>query len=81
VRTEKVQKIIDSFPKENRPTLTYFCIKAMGEVLASQPYLNGSLSFGKFIPYETVDVSCLVDIGGGKDLAMLCLRGVDKMSV
>jgi len=28
-----------------------------------------------------VDVSCLVNIDGGKDLAMLCLRGVDKLSI
>lgn len=33
------------------------------------------------MPYETVDVSCLVDIEGGKDLAMICVEGVDKMSV
>jgi hypothetical protein len=35
----------------------------------------------KFVPYETADVSCLVDIGGGKDLAMVCIKGVDKMSI
>ena len=26
-------------------------------------------------------MSCLVDIGGGKDLAMVCMRGVEKMSI
>ena len=26
-------------------------------------------------------MSCLVDIGNGKDLAMVCVKGVDKMSV
>lgn len=33
------------------------------------------------MPYESVDVSCLIDIEGGKDLAIICLKGVDKMSV
>ncbi len=33
------------------------------------------------MPYETIDVSCLVDIEGGKDLAFVCIKGVDKMSV
>jgi pyruvate/2-oxoglutarate dehydrogenase complex dihydrolipoamide acyltransferase (E2) component len=35
----------------------------------------------QFVPYKTVDVSCLVNVEGGKDLAMTCLRGVDKMSI
>lgn len=26
-------------------------------------------------------MSCLVDIGGGKDLALVCVQGVDKMSI
>ena len=33
------------------------------------------------MPYDTIDVSCLVNIEGGKDLAMICIKGVDKMSV
>ena len=35
----------------------------------------------QFLGYEGVDVSCLVDIGGGKDLAMVLVKGVDKLSV
>lgn len=27
--------------------MTHFCIKAVGEVLAAQPFLNGILTFGK----------------------------------
>lgn len=30
VRVEKVQKIIESLPKETRPSLTHFAIKAAG---------------------------------------------------
>lgn len=30
--------------------MTHFCIKALGEVLAAQPFLNGILTFGK-VPY------------------------------
>jgi hypothetical protein len=33
------------------------------------------------VPYESVDISCLIDIEGGKDLAIVCLKGIDKMSV
>jgi hypothetical protein len=28
-----------------------------------------------------VDISCLIDVEGGKDLAALCIKGVEKMSV
>lgn len=47
VRTEKVEKIIAGLPKESRISMTHFCIKAVGEVLAAQPFLNGILTFGK----------------------------------
>ena len=30
VRVEKVKQIIESLPKENRPSLTHFAIKALG---------------------------------------------------
>ena len=36
---------------------------------------------GTFVQKQTVDVSTLVDIGGGKDLALLLVKGVDKMSI
>ena len=32
------------------------------------------------MPYDSVDISCLVDLDG-KDLAAVCIKGVDKMSV
>jgi len=32
-RVDKVLKLLDSLPKENRPTLTHFVIKAIGKLL------------------------------------------------
>jgi len=43
--------------------------------------MNGILTMGKFVPYKSVNISCLVDVEGGKDLAMVLIEGVDKMSV
>jgi hypothetical protein len=43
--------------------------------------LNGKLVFGKFVPYETADISCLIDVEGGKDLAMICVRDAGNKSV
>lgn len=35
----------------------------------------------QFVPHDSIDVSCLVDIAGGKDLALLLVKDVDKKSV
>ena len=47
IRVDKVLKLIESLPKEKRPTLTHFAIKAIGELLVQCPDLNGKLVFGK----------------------------------
>ncbi len=33
VRVDKVLKLIESLPKDNRPTITHFAIKAMARLL------------------------------------------------
>lgn len=43
--------------------------------------MNGKIVFGKFIPYKTIDISCLIEIGGGKDLASLLIERVDEKSL
>lgn len=76
------------FPdKQTRPTLTHLVIKAAGESARFCPDINGKIAFGKvnifvtqFVPYKTIDISCLVDVDGGNDLAMCLVEGVDKMS-
>lgn len=47
VRTDKINNVIESQPKEKRLTLTHFALKAVGELLKAQPDLNGKLVFGK----------------------------------
>ena len=70
------------FPdKKNRPSLTHLAIKALGETARVCPDINGKIAFGRFVPYPTIDISCLVDVGGGNDLAMTLIEGVDKMSL
>jgi hypothetical protein len=49
VRVDKVLKLIESLPKENRPTLTHFTIKAIGNLLKTFPDVNGKLVFGKVL--------------------------------
>lgn len=47
VRTEKANELIAKAGKDSRLTLTHFAIKAVGELLKTQPDLNGKLVFGK----------------------------------
>lgn len=34
--------------------------------------------FGRYVPYDTVDVTCLMDVENGKDLAAVLVDNVDK---
>jgi hypothetical protein len=62
--------------------LTHLGIKALGQgLVAGKDCMNGKIAFGKYIPYKTVDVSCLVDVGGGKDLAAVLVENVDKQNL
>jgi len=63
----KVNELLKNYKGTGHPTLTHFGIKAMAQVLnASRASLNCKIVFGKFVPFDTVDVTCLVDIDGGK---------------
>jgi pyruvate/2-oxoglutarate dehydrogenase complex dihydrolipoamide acyltransferase (E2) component len=62
-------------------TLTHFVLKVMAETLKEMPDVNGRIVFGKYLPYNRVDISCLVDIEGGKDLAVATVEDADKKSI
>ncbi|EGR28706.1 hypothetical protein IMG5_170060 [Ichthyophthirius multifiliis] len=69
-------------PDEVKPTLTHFGIKAVSNILdQSRLIINGKLMFGKFVPFETVDVTCLIDIDNGNDLGAITIRKCDELSV
>ncbi|KAJ0410777.1 hypothetical protein ATCC90586_001406 [Pythium insidiosum] len=62
-------------------TITHIVLRALGAALANAPSVNGHIVFGNYYPAPSVDVSCLVAIGGGKDLGVCRLPSVDKMSL
>jgi pyruvate dehydrogenase E2 component (dihydrolipoamide acetyltransferase) len=51
LRVDKLISFLSTVPKEIRPTVTHYVVKACGEVLKENPELNGKLIFGKFLPY------------------------------
>ncbi|MCO4771383.1 MAG: 2-oxo acid dehydrogenase subunit E2 [Deltaproteobacteria bacterium] len=59
-------------------TLTHFVGKAVAMALAKSPGLNGRILWGKYIQHETVDISYLVVLEGGGDLAKAKIRDLDK---
>jgi hypothetical protein len=52
IRVDRLIKLLESLPKENRPTITHFAIKAVGMLLTTQPEVNGKLAFGKVICHQ-----------------------------
>ncbi|GLD99516.1 hypothetical protein PINS_up008242 [Pythium insidiosum] len=79
----KTKKYIDEKRKLSGEhiTITHIVLRALGAALANAPSVNGHIVFGNYYPAPTVDVSCLVAIGGGKDLGVCRLPSVDKMSL
>ena len=60
--------------------VTHIGIKAIGVAMKEAPFMCGRLIWGKFFPYPSVDVGCLVNIDGGKDLANAKIPNADKTS-
>lgn len=65
----------------HKVTITHLVGKAIGMALAQSPGLNGRVVFGRFVPFETVDLSFLVVVEGGSDLAKVKVREIDGKSV
>ncbi|KAE9358749.1 hypothetical protein PF008_g2544 [Phytophthora fragariae] len=62
-------------------TITHIVLSALGKALGKAPSVNGHLVFGKYYPAPTVDISCLVAVGSGKDLGVCRLPEIDKMTL
>ena len=55
--------------------------KAVALALQQAPGLNGRIVFGRFVPYKTVDVTFLVALDDGKDLAKTKIARADEQSI
>jgi hypothetical protein len=59
-------------------TTLMFLGKAVAIALSKAPGLNGRIVMGRYLPNKTVDMSFLVSVEGGKNLAQAKLTEVDK---
>ncbi len=62
-------------------TITHFVGKAVAMALAESPGLNGYIRFGTFHNHESVDITYLVALEGGSDLAKAKIGDADKKSL
>lgn len=62
-------------------TITHLVGKVVGNALARAPGLNGYIRFGTYIQHAHVNVTYLVALEDGADLAKAKVDDIDKMSV
>lgn len=62
-------------------TVTHLVGKAVAEALKQAPTLNGRVVFGRYIPFDTVDIAFLVALEGGNDLAKAKVCNADQKPI
>lgn len=67
--------------KKQKVTITHLIGKIAGDALALAPGINGRIVFGKYRPFETVDLAFLVALNEGDDLAKVKVANIDKKSL
>lgn len=62
-------------------SITHLVGKAIAMALKAAPGLNGRILFDRYIPHDTVDVTFLVALEEGADLAKAKVNNADQLSV
>ena len=61
-----------------RVTLVHLVGKAVGHALAQVPHINNRILFGRTVPHTSVDISFLVALSNGADLAKVKVTGIHR---
>ncbi len=67
-----------TYMQEHKVTITHLVGRAAGLALKSAPDLNGRIVFGRYVPHNTVDLSFLVALPHGQDLAKFKVCNIDQ---
>lgn len=62
-------------------TLTHLVGRAVAEALGRAPGLNGRIVFGRYVPFDTVDIAFLVSLEEGEDLAKAKVERANEKTV
>eukprot|EP01101_Sappina_pedata_P008504 TRINITY_DN4732_c0_g1_i1.p1 TRINITY_DN4732_c0_g1~~TRINITY_DN4732_c0_g1_i1.p1 ORF type:complete len:304 (-),score=103.24 TRINITY_DN4732_c0_g1_i1:54-965(-) len=76
---EYIQKLREKTGKHI--TVTHVAIKAVALGLREAPSINGRIVLGRFVPFDSIDIGCLVAIEGGENLANAKLTKVDLRTI
>jgi hypothetical protein len=61
-------------------TYSHIGLKGIGEAFDDER-IRGYIAWGKFVPVKDIDVSCLVSLDEGTDLASMLVKQVDKRKI
>lgn len=77
----KIPAFLEKLSKETgeKLTVTHLVVKALGLTLREAPGLRGRLLFSRYVPFDTVDVSCLVVMEKSENLSVTTVRNVDHL--
>lgn len=80
VDAEAAQRWIEETRKTSgeKVTITHLVGKAVAMALAQAPTINGRIVWGSYVPFDTVDVTFLVALDDGKDLAKVKIANLNK---
>lgn len=62
-------------------TIGHIIGKAVAMAMKQAPGLNGRIVFGRYVPFETVDIAFLVALENGRDLAKKKIERADEKSI
>lgn len=83
INAEPLIAYLDKLERETgqKVTVTTAVLKALAFGLKAAPGINCRLVGGSFVPRASVDVSCLVALEGGKDLANAKIERTDELKL
>ena len=83
VDTEELHAFVDHLraTTDERVSITHVVGKACADAIARHPSMNGRILFGKFVPFDTIDIGYLVVLEGGADLSLVKIERANEKSV
>lgn len=82
-RMSKSLQFMDDFKKATgrKITVTHLVMKMAADTLANYKDFTGKLVCGCYVPYETVDISCMVNLDDGNDVGLFLIPDLSNKSL
>ncbi|OMJ94819.1 hypothetical protein SteCoe_2005 [Stentor coeruleus] len=82
-RIGKSLEFIENFNKVTgkKITITHLVMKMAADTMANYRDFTGKIVCGCYVPYETVDISCMVNLDDGKDVSLFLIPDLNNKSL